>query len=58
MAWYFLFFLVSGFCSILYELIWLRLAMAMALLLAVSVAAAPSTFVLASVMVNWLVAPL
>jgi spermidine synthase len=28
MAWLFLFFLVSGFCSILYELIWLRLAMA------------------------------
>lgn len=28
MAWYFLFFLVSGFCSILYELVWLRLAMA------------------------------
>lgn len=28
MTWYFLFFLVSGFCSILYELIWLRLAMA------------------------------
>src|SRR5215469_17595610 len=26
--WYFLFFLVSGFCSILYEIIWLRLAMA------------------------------
>ena len=26
--WYFCFFLVSGFCSILYELIWLRLAMA------------------------------
>ena len=26
--WYFSFFLVSGFCSILYELIWLRLAMA------------------------------
>jgi len=26
--WYFGFFLVSGFCSILYELIWLRLAMA------------------------------
>jgi hypothetical protein len=25
---YFLFFFVSGFCSILYELIWLRLAMA------------------------------
>ncbi|MBZ5613495.1 MAG: fused MFS/spermidine synthase [Acidobacteriia bacterium] len=27
-GWYFSFFLVSGFCSILYELIWLRLAMA------------------------------
>jgi spermidine synthase len=28
MSWFFLFFLVSGFCSILYELVWLRLAMA------------------------------
>ncbi len=28
MIWYFVFFLVSGFCSILYEIIWLRLAMA------------------------------
>ena len=28
LRWYFLFFFVSGFCSILYELIWLRLAMA------------------------------
>ena len=27
-SWYFAFFFVSGFCSILYELIWLRLAMA------------------------------
>lgn len=27
-GWYFGFFFVSGFCSILYELIWLRLAMA------------------------------
>src|SRR5271154_6619363 len=26
--WFFAFFFVSGFCSILYELIWLRLAMA------------------------------
>jgi spermidine synthase len=26
--WYFLFFFVSGFCGVLYELIWLRLAMA------------------------------
>ena len=26
--WYFYFFFISGFCSILYELIWLRLAMA------------------------------
>ena len=28
MAWYFVFFFVSGFCSLLYELIWLRLSMA------------------------------
>jgi spermidine synthase len=28
MLWYFAFFFVSGFCSILYELIWLRLSMA------------------------------
>jgi spermidine synthase len=26
--WFFIFFFVSGFCSVLYELIWLRLAMA------------------------------
>jgi len=28
MTWFFAFFFLSGFCSILYELIWLRLAMA------------------------------
>ncbi len=28
MGWYFLFFFLSGFCSILYELVWLRLSMA------------------------------
>ena len=28
MRWYFVFFLVSGFCSLVYELVWLRLAMA------------------------------
>lgn len=28
MIWYFLFFFISGFCSILYEIVWLRLAMA------------------------------
>ena len=28
MTWLFLFFCISGFCSILYEIIWLRLAMA------------------------------
>lgn len=28
MAWYFAFFVISGFCGILYELIWLRLSMA------------------------------
>jgi spermidine synthase len=27
-SWFFAFFIVSGFCSILYELVWLRLAMA------------------------------
>jgi spermidine synthase len=29
MRWYFLFFLVSGFCSLVYEVVWLRLSMAM-----------------------------
>lgn len=28
MAWFFLFFFVSGFCGILYEIVWLRLSMA------------------------------
>ena len=28
MHWYFLFFLVSGFCSLVYEIVWLRLATA------------------------------
>ena len=28
MLWFFFFFLISGFCSILYEIVWLRLAMA------------------------------
>jgi len=28
MQWYFFFFMLSGFCSILYEIIWLRIAMA------------------------------
>ncbi len=28
MNWYFLFFFLSGFCSVLYELVWLRLSMA------------------------------
>lgn len=28
MRWFFVFFFVSGFCSVLYELVWLRLAMA------------------------------
>jgi spermidine synthase len=27
-SWYFLFFFISGFCSVLYELVWLRLSMA------------------------------
>src|SRR5438445_1334059 len=28
MRWYFVFFVVSGFCSLVYEVVWLRLAMA------------------------------
>ncbi len=28
MGWFFVFFFVSGFCSVLYEIVWLRLAMA------------------------------
>jgi predicted membrane-bound spermidine synthase len=28
MIWYFLFFFISGFCGILYEIVWLRLSMA------------------------------
>jgi spermidine synthase len=28
LAWFFVFFVISGFCSILYELVWLRLSMA------------------------------
>jgi spermidine synthase len=28
MGWFFLFFFISGFCSILYEIVWLRLSMA------------------------------
>ena len=28
MGWIFIFFFLSGFCSILYEVIWLRLSMA------------------------------
>src|SRR5437660_366052 len=27
-GWFFFFFFISGFCSVLYELVWLRLAMA------------------------------
>jgi len=28
MRWYFVFFVVSGFCSLVYEIVWLRLSMA------------------------------
>lgn len=28
LSWYFVFFFISGFCSVLYELVWLRLSMA------------------------------
>jgi len=47
MRWYFGFFFVSGFCSILYELVWLRLAMAR-----FSVTAALVSIVLSAFMVG------
>ena len=28
LSWFFVFFLVSGFCSLIYDVVWLRLAMA------------------------------
>ena len=48
MTWYFVFFFVSGFCSILYELIWLRLAMAQ-----FSVTTAFVSIVLSTFMAAW-----
>jgi predicted membrane-bound spermidine synthase len=53
MQWYFLFFLVSGFCSILYELIWLRLAMAQYGVTTPPVSIVLSTFMLGLGLGSW-----
>lgn len=53
MRWYFLFFLVSGFCSILYELIWLRLAMAQYGVTTPLVSIVLSTFMLGLGLGSW-----
>jgi hypothetical protein len=44
MGWYFLFFFISGFCSILYELVWLRLSLARFGITTALVSIALSTF--------------
>jgi predicted membrane-bound spermidine synthase len=44
MTWYFLFFFLSGFCGILYEIVWLRLSMAQFGVTSALVAVVLSTF--------------
>ena len=44
MTWYFLFFFLSGFCCILYEIVWLRLSMAQFGVTSALVAIVLSTF--------------
>jgi predicted membrane-bound spermidine synthase len=53
MQWYFFFFLVSGFCSVLYELIWLRLAMAQYGVTTPLVSIVLSTFMLGLGLGSW-----
>jgi predicted membrane-bound spermidine synthase len=53
MAWFFVFFFASGFCSILYELIWLRLAMAQFGVTSAFVAIALSTFMAGLGLGSW-----
>ena len=48
MSWFFLLFLVSGFCSILYEIVWLRLAMAQ-----FGVTSALTSIVISMFMAGW-----
>jgi spermidine synthase len=53
MRWYFGFFFVSGFCSILYELVWLRLAMAQFAVTTALVAIVLSTFMVGLGLGSW-----
>lgn len=53
MAWFFVFFFISGFCSILYELVWMRLAMAAFGVTSAFVAIALSTFMAGLGLGSW-----
>ncbi len=53
MQWYFFFFLVSGFCSVLYEVVWLRLAMAQYGVTTPLVSLVLSTFMLGLGLGSW-----
>jgi spermidine synthase len=53
-AWFFVFFFVSGFCSILYELVWLRLAMAQFGVTTALVSMVLSTFMAGLGLGSWL----
>jgi spermidine synthase len=53
MSWFFLFFFVSGFCSILYEIIWLRLAMAQFGVTSALVSLVLSTFMAGLALGSW-----
>src|SRR5579863_928995 len=53
MRWFFGFFFVSGFCSILYELVWLRLAMAQFAVTTALVSIVLSAFMIGLGMGSW-----
>jgi spermidine synthase len=53
MAWFFLFFLVSGFCSLVYQVVWLRLAMAGFGVTAPMVSIVLSTFMAGLALGSW-----
>jgi spermidine synthase len=53
MVWFFCFFLVSGFCSLMYEVIWLRLAMAQFGVTTPMVSLVLSTFMLGLGLGSW-----
>jgi spermidine synthase len=53
MVWFFVFFFVSGFCSLMYEVIWLRLAMAQYGVTTPMVSLVLSTFMLGLGVGSW-----